>query len=102
MSAQNCEAYNTFSTIGSDHRFPTTKLRLSLNQCKLSASKKDRCDWSKLLTHNNIKELYTVEVNNRFQTLQDLDENVKDSNTVNTKKISPHEDVARKYISVNN
>ena len=102
MSALNCEAYNTFSTVGSDHRFATAKLRLSLRQSKLSANEKDRCDWSKLLTHNNIKELYTVEVNNKFQALQELDENVKDSNTVNTNKISAHEDVARKYILVKN
>ena len=102
MEAQNYEAYNTFSTVGSDHRFATAKLRLSLRQSKLSANKKDRCDWSKILTHNNIKELYTVEYNNRFQALQDLDENVKDSNVINTKKISAHEDVAMKCISVKN
>ena len=102
MSTLNCEAYNTFYTIGSHHRFVTAKLRLSLRQSKLFANKKDRCDWSKLLTHNNIKELYTVEVNSRFQALQDLDNNVKDSNTINTNKISAYEDVARKYISVKN
>ena len=81
MSALNCEAYNTFSTVGSDRSFATAKLRLSLRQSKLSTNKKSRCDWIKVLTDNNIKELYTVEIKNRFQALQDLDENVRDSNT---------------------
>ena len=73
-----------------------------MGQSKSSTNKKVRHDWSKLLTDNNIKELYTVEVNNRFQALQDLDENVKDSNTIYTNIISAHEDVARKYIPVKN
>ena len=102
MSALNCESYNTFSTIGSDHRFAAAKFRLNLRQSKLSTNKKTRCDWSIRLTDNNIKELYTVEVNSSFQALQDLDENVKDSNTIYTNKISAHEDVARKYIPVKN
>ena len=102
ISALNCEAYNTFSTVGSDHRFAAAKLRLSLRQSKLSTNKKPRCDWSKRLTDNNIKELYTVEVNNRFQARQDLDENVKDSNTIYTNKISAHEDVTRNYVPVKN
>ena len=89
-SALNCEACNTFSTVGSDHRFTMAKLRLSLRQSKLSTTNKTRCDWSKLLTDNNIKELYTMEVNNRFQALKDLGENVKDSNTVYTNIISAH------------
>ena len=49
-----------------------------------------------------MKELYTVEVNNRFQALQDLEENVKNLNTICTNIISAHEDVVRKYIPVLN
>ena len=100
--ALNCGTYNTFSTVESDHRIVVAKLRLSLRQNKSSSNKKVRYDWSKLLTDNNIKELYTVEVNNRFQVLQDLEENVKNSNTVYTNIISAHENVARKYIPVKN
>ena len=71
-----------------------------MRQSKLSTYKKDRCNWSELLTHNNIKERYTVEVNNRFQALQDLDEYVKDSNTINTNKISAHKKCCKEvYIS---
>ena len=97
--ALNCETYNTFSTVESDHRIVAAKLRLSLRQNKSSSNKKVRYDWSKLLTDNNIKELYTVEVSNRFQALQDLEEN---SNTIYINIISAQEDVARRYIPVKN
>ena len=80
----------------------TAKLRLSLRQSKSSTNKKVRYDWSTLLTDNKIKELYTVKINNRFQALQDLEENVKISNTIYTNIISAHEDVASKYILVKN
>ena len=43
-----------------------------------------------------------MEVNNRFQALQSLEENVKNSHTIYTNIISAHEDVARKYIPVKN
>ena len=102
QSALNFEVYNTFSTIGSDHRILLAKLRLSLRQSKSSSNKKVRYDWSKLLTGNSIKELYTVEVNNRFPALQNLEENVKNSNTIYTNTISAHEDVATKYVPVQN
>ena len=43
-----------------------------------------------------------MEINNRFQALQDLEENLKISNTIYTNIISAHEDVASKYILVKN
>ena len=73
-----------------------------MRQSKSSTNKKVRYDWSKLLTDNNIKELYTVKVNSRFPALQNLEENVKHSNIIYTKIISAHEDVARKYVPVKN
>ena len=36
-SALNCEAYNTFCTVGSDHRIITAKIRLRLCQSKTSS-----------------------------------------------------------------
>ena len=43
-----------------------------------------------------------MEVNNRFQALHYLEENVKNSNTIYTNIISAHEDVVKKYITVKN
>ena len=50
----------------------TAKIRLSLRQSKPSGKKKFRYHWKKLLNDNNIKDMYTVEVCNRYQALQDL------------------------------
>ena len=97
-----CEAYNTFFAVGSDHRILTTKLRLSLRQSKSSTVKKVRYNWSKLLTGSNIKELYTVEVSNRFQAFLDLEEDVNSSNTINNNIISAHDETAKNHIPVKN
>ena len=42
-SVHNTEAYNTFSTIGSDHRVVSANVRLSLRVTK--HAKKVRYDW---------------------------------------------------------
>ena len=72
--------------VGSDHRILTTKLRLSLRLSKSSTTKKVRYGWRKLLTDGNIKELYTAEVNNRFQAFQGLEEDKTSSNTIYKKQ----------------
>ena len=50
----------------------TAKIRLSLRQSRPSGKKKIRYNWNKLLNDNNIKDMYTVKVGNRYQALQDL------------------------------
>ena len=42
-SMHNCEAYNSFSSIGSDHRLLTAKIKLSLRKAKTPARKKKYC-----------------------------------------------------------
>ena len=101
-SALNWEAYNTFFTVVSDHRVLTANLRLSLRQSKSSTIKKVRYDWSNLLTESNIKELYTAEINNKFQAFQDLEEDASSSNTIYNNIISAHDEAAMKYIPVKN
>ena len=98
-SALNCEAYDTFFTDGSGHRILTAKLRLSLRQSKISTKRIVSYDWSKLLTDNNVKELYAVEVNNRFQTLRDLEENLYNSNTLYNNIISAHDEAEEAHTS---
>ena len=39
-SLHNCEAYNSFSSIGSDHRLLTAKIKLSLRKAKITSEKK--------------------------------------------------------------
>ena len=73
-SALNCEAYNTFHAICSDHRPLTAKIRLSLRINKINKTKKIPYEWSKLMDDGNVRREYTIDVSNRFQALQDLRE----------------------------
>lgn len=98
-SALNCEAYNTFLSIGSDHRPITAKIRLSLRANVIKKTKKIQYDWSQLLTDDNIKTAYSVEVTNHYNALQDL----TDDNTSNTQYnniIEAHSRAAETHVPV--
>ena len=69
----NAEAYNTFSSVGSDHRIVSAKIRLSLRKSK-TMPKKKQFDWKALASDEDLQKKYTVEVRNRFQPLEDVEE----------------------------
>ena len=66
-SVKNCEAFITFSSMGSDHRVLTAKIKLSLRKC-CSPPRKPNYDWS-ILKDTGISNLYSVSVQNRYQAL---------------------------------
>ena len=66
-SVKNCEAYNSFSSIGSDHRIITAKIKLSLRSNK-KRTKRMTYDWSLLKNKNTSKE-YSIMTQNRFEIL---------------------------------
>ena len=66
-SVKNSEAYSSFSSLGSDHRIVTARVKLSLRACK-SPSKGVPYDW-KALENPELQEKYSVEVKNRFTVL---------------------------------
>ena len=68
-SIKNVEPYNSFSSLGSDHRILTAKVKLSLRMSKSTARKK-HYDWS-ALRNSELQNLYTVTVKNRFEVLSD-------------------------------
>ncbi|XP_072047147.1 uncharacterized protein [Amphiura filiformis] len=73
-SLLNAEAYSTFSSIGSDHRIVTARIRLSLRKSK-ALSRKKHYDWRVLCSNNKLQQQYAIEVRNRFQPLEDINEN---------------------------
>ena len=85
--------------MGSDHRIVTAKIRLSLRQSKPSGKKKIRYNWNKLLNDNNIKDMYTVEVCNRYKALQDLHGN-EDANQMYENIMTAHEKAAEISVPV--
>ena len=66
-SVHNCEAYNTFSSIGSDHRIVTAKIKLSLRTSR-APSQGPNFDWT-VLKDAEMKDLYTVTIRNKFESL---------------------------------
>ena len=66
-SIHNCEAYSCFSSLGSDHRLVTAKVKISLRMCK-TPKRQVRYDWTTLYCPD-LQEAYTVEVKNRFSIL---------------------------------
>ena len=67
-SIHNAEAYNTFSTLGSDHRPVIARMKLSLRTAK--QARKIKFDWKAFSVSPEIQEQYTVSVKNRYQVLE--------------------------------
>ena len=66
-SIHNVEAYNSFCSLGSDHRLVTAKVHLSLRKSKAPA-KKTKYDWT-ALKDVDIQKHYTITVQNKFEKL---------------------------------
>ena len=65
---KNVEAYNTFGSIGSDHRVITAHLKLSLRTAR-TPSRRKMYDWATLRGDAELQRLYTVQVRNRYAEL---------------------------------
>ena len=66
-SVKDCEAYNTFSSIGSDHRILTATIKLSLRIAK-KQPRSNVFDWS-ALRDKDLQQAYTIAVRNRYEKL---------------------------------
>ena len=65
---KNVEAYSSFSSLGSDHRIVTARLKLSLRTSK-TLSREKQYDWKVLRSDSEIQSQYTILVRNRFEEL---------------------------------
>ena len=89
-SLLNCEAYNAFSSIGSEHRLLTAKIKLSLRMAKAPLRKK-KYDWTSL-NNSKLQKLYTATVQNRYaEFCTDSDD---------TTKIYANKEAAEKLIPI--
>ena len=93
-SVKNCEAYNTFSSTGSDHRVLTAKIKLSLRAPR--APLQVRYDWS-TLKDPDVALKYSVSVHNRYQALCSNEEN-QSATTDYAHFVKAHEESAAKHI----
>ena len=61
---RNCEAYNTFISLGSDHRLVVANVTLSLRATKQIAKRKPKYVWSDLRDQDKLQERDAVDVRN--------------------------------------
>ena len=93
-SVHNAEAYNSFCTVGSDHRVVTAELQLSLRTAK--HAQKTRYDWQRFSASPEMQENYTVAVRNRFQVLEDDSNEARYEKFVKANKEAMEEVVPKK------
>ena len=67
-SAMNCEPFNSFNTVSSDHRIVTATIRLSLRANKPKSTKNPRYNWS-ALQNKNISNQFKLSLKKRFSLL---------------------------------
>ncbi|CAH1266640.1 Hypp3466 [Branchiostoma lanceolatum] len=65
------------SSVGPDHRIVFARVRLSLRK-KKTEPRKGQYDWNLFKNSRVLQEQYTVEVHNRFQPLQEVEESATD------------------------
>ncbi|XP_072030406.1 uncharacterized protein [Amphiura filiformis] len=78
-SILNCCTYNSFASVGSDHRVITAKVRLSLRSNGKTPPRKIRYNWKVLAQDTQLQELYAVKVRNIFSALQHESEGDEDA-----------------------
>ena len=71
-SAKNCEAYNSFEGVFTDHRIVTANLKVSFRTNKKKSYTSTRYQWSQLTTDPHTRDRFATTLNNRFDTLNDL------------------------------
>ena len=76
-SVHNCQSYNSFSSLGSDHRVVTAKIKLSFRKRQTKPCG-DNHDWS-VLRNYETSYLYSVTLNNKFDSLRSDEETITES-----------------------
>ncbi|XP_071958787.1 uncharacterized protein [Antedon mediterranea] len=70
-SCLNCEAYNSFASVISDHRIVSSRIRLSLRANNKKLDNPPPYYWKSLIHDGNNLVRFTIELRNRFDALHD-------------------------------
>lgn len=100
-SVHDCQAYNAFSSVGSDHRIVTAKFKLSLRTSR-AVPQRINYQWS-ALQNKELKDLYTVTVRNMYEnlcmdneTITETYANLIKANEETAKEVLPKKERTRK------
>ena len=68
-SVKDVEAYNSFASVGSDHRIVTMKFKVSLRSNQNPKPKTVMYDWKAFRADTELQEQYSIQVKNRYDAL---------------------------------
>ena len=69
-SIRDCRPYSSFSSVGSDHRIVSAKVKICFRATKKSPLDPMKAiDWKKVASDKDLSSFYSVRVYNRFQEL---------------------------------
>ena len=97
-SATNAEAYNSFSSVGSDHRIITAKLKLELRASK-PRKHQPKYDWQALTKNTEVVQKYQLEIQNRFNALN-VEDTDQSTESIYRSITIAHEDATKAAIPV--
>ena len=76
----NCQAYSSFSSVGSDHRVVSCSIRLSLRQSKKpKPNPMKEVDWKYVSATPEVSSAFTLEVRNHYDALSQPDDDIETS-----------------------
>ena len=97
-SVIDVEAYNSFSSLGSDHRILTATVKLCLRAAKTPPKRKP-FDWKVLANDTKLQEEYTVTVKNKYDALcEDLSEEERTVTNTYSKLVEANNHAAKDLI----
>ena len=85
-------------TTASDHRAVSIKVQLSLRAKKIRKTKKIPYYWSKLKDDEQVMRNYTVDIVNRFQVLQNLNNDDETADSMYKNIVEAHKKAAETHI----
>ena len=73
-SVHDARSYSSFSTVGSDHRIVSSKIKLSLRVSKKSKPHPMKSiDWKEVSSNRALSKQFSLDVYNKFSTLSSVD-----------------------------
>ena len=79
-SVQNCEAYHSLEGISTDHSIVLSRIKLSLRANTKKSNKKIAYNWEHLINNEDLQNLFSTSLRNRYNIVQQEDTNESANN----------------------
>ena len=94
-SVKDSRSYSSFSSVGSDHRVISARIKLSLRVSKRAVpNPMKRIDWKEVSTNSELSKNFAIQVFNKFQSLSSSEINADNVEEIYSHLIKSTEEVA--------